>query len=266
MIKFLLLFLLPLSLYASKILSFNIYDKKDKVDIILTFDTPYNGVIKQKSNDSNIIIKLEDVSIESPKIKKLSSSHIKSITITQIKGYTEIIADVPPLVNLEVSKTPDAYALRLRFIASPPLSNSLQTKENNEISQNYYIFITLLILAAAILFYMKKRVSVKQSKDSKQENFLSHINSVSIRFQKSINSQNSVVMLDFGEQSYLILIGKSNILLDKFTQNRPVTESEFNSILQKRQKEIDAFFSDNKDSKEYLQSYKEKAASLRYES
>ena len=124
---------------------------------------------------------------------------------------------------------------------------------------------------------MKQRVSVKQNnkkdsfllfkenEDFQQEDFAPNINSVSIRFQKSISNENSVVMLDFGEQSYLILIGKSNLLLDKFTQNRPVTENEFNSILQKRQKEIDAFFNDNKGSKEYLQSYKEKAASLQCE-
>ena len=54
---------------------------------------------------------------------------------------------------------------------------------------------------------------------------------VSIRFQKNIDSSNSVVMLDFGEQSYLVLMGASNILLDKFTDNKPVSQEDFETIL-----------------------------------
>ncbi len=72
-------------------------------------------------------------------------------------------------------------------------------------------------------------------------------------------------MLDFAEQSYLVLMGKSNILLDKFTGNRPVTEDDFNSILQSRHKELDSFLNNDGDYKESLRAYKEKAASISYE-
>ncbi|MEK6658597.1 MAG: hypothetical protein AABY36_02820, partial [Campylobacterota bacterium] len=115
MIRLLLIFIIPFSLYASKILSYNIYDRTDRVDVMITFDTPYEGVIKQKTNDSAISIKLQDTSIESSKIKQLSSKYIKSITISPMQGYTEIVAEVPPSVTLQASKTSDAYGLRLRF-------------------------------------------------------------------------------------------------------------------------------------------------------
>jgi hypothetical protein len=45
MIKYLLVFLLPITIYASKILSYNIYDRTDRADIMITFDVPYDGVI-----------------------------------------------------------------------------------------------------------------------------------------------------------------------------------------------------------------------------
>lgn len=94
---------------------------------------------------------------------------------------------------------------------------------------------------------------------------------VSIRFQKNINEENSVVMLDFGQQSYLVLMGKNNILLDKFTDNKPETQEDFETILQNRHQELDDFIrvestTTRTSPKEPLQAYKERAASIIYES
>ncbi len=72
-------------------------------------------------------------------------------------------------------------------------------------------------------------------------------------------------MLDFGEQSYLVLMGAGNILLDKFTDNKPVTQEDFESILQSRHQELDEFLSLKDEKKEPLQAYKERAASISYE-
>jgi len=70
---------LALSLFASKILSYNIYDRTDRADVMITFDTPYNGVIKQSRGKSKITIKLENASIESPKIKKVASRFLHTV-------------------------------------------------------------------------------------------------------------------------------------------------------------------------------------------
>ncbi|MBW6488947.1 hypothetical protein [Sulfurimonas sp.] len=292
MIKLLLLFSIPFYLHASKILSYNIYDRTDRVDVMITFDTPYDGVIKQSVSNSTITIKLQDASIESPKIKHLSSKYISSISITPMQDYTQIVAEVPPSVNLQASKTSDAYGLRLRFTTNVlsssaqaqskmPASNSLNalpTKKSDDLSQSYYIVLTILILGILTLFYIKKKMKTPQNRQAKpswlfkesnepQKEVVQqqNLNNVAIRFQKALDSQNSVVMLDFGEQSYLVLMGKSNILLDKFNGNRPATEDDFNSILQNRHKELDNFLNSDNDQKDSLRAYKEKAASISYE-
>lgn len=298
MIKLLLLFAIPFYLHASKILSYNIYDRTDRVDVMITFDTPYEGTIKQSVNNSTITIKLQDAFIESPKIKKLSSKYISSVSITPMENYTQIIADVPPSVNLQASKTSDAYGLRLRFTANvlsssaqaqskEPFDNSLDalpTKKSDDLSQSYYIVLTILILGILTLFYIKKKIKTPQNRQTQpswlfkennepqkeavqqhQQQQQQNINNVTIRFQKALDGQNSVVMLDFGEQSYLVLMGKSNILLDKFAGDRPVSEDDFNSILQSRHKELDSFLNSDGDYKESLRAYKEKAASISYE-
>lgn len=299
MIKLLLILILPLFLNASKILSYNIYDRTDRADVMITFDTPYNGKIRQSSSNSKIIIKLDDAFIESSKIKKLSSSYLSSITITPMTTLTQIVATVPDNIKLKASKTADAYGLRLRFIKkttskidkekiaskSPSLS-SLPTKKNENISSSYYIVITVLILGIIILFVVNKKIALKMGDkktnpwlfkennktESNNEKELTNEkgNNVSIKFQKNLNSDNSVVMLEFGNQSYLVLMGNSNILLDKFTDNKPSTQSDFDIILQDRHEELENYFNvakndENIKAKESLQNYKEKAAIISYQ-
>ena len=112
MIKFLLIFLIPFALNASKILSYNVYDRTERVDVMITFDTPYDGSIKQSITNNKIIIKLENSEIESSKSKKLTSKYLQKLTITQMSGYTQIVATVPSSTKLKASKTSDAYGLR----------------------------------------------------------------------------------------------------------------------------------------------------------
>ena len=291
MIRLLLIALLPIVLNASKILSYNIYDRTDRADVMITFDTPYEGVIKQSASNSKIIIKLIDANIESFKTKKLSSKFLHSISITPMSGYTQIIATVAPLVELQASKTSDAYGLRLRFHLNTPAQSTqakaptpstnplalLPTKQDSGMSQSYYIVIAILIIGILILIYLKKKMTPKDAKTNKWTYNSSTKDStqmqqtpkfdenVSIRFQKNIDNSSSVVMLDFGEQSYLVLMGLSNILLDKFTDNKPATQDEFESILQNRQDDLDRLLNPRKESKEPLQAYKERAASISYE-
>lgn len=290
MIKLLLLFIIPFSLYGSKILSYNIYDRTDRVDVMITFDTPYEGTIKQSIAKSKIIIKLENSKIESSKLKQLSSKFLRSLSITPMAGYTQIVAHVPPNIVFKASKTADAYGLRLRFTntlsdkkgdskATNSLS-SLPTKQDSNMTNSYIIVISVLIIGIGILLYIRQKVTHKSDtkkanswlfKDSKTNESTNTVKreeytqNVSIRFQKLIDEDNSVVMLDFGELSYLVLMGKSNILLDKFTDNKPTTQEGFEQILQSRHEELDQFLRvENKDN-ESLHSYKERAASIAYE-
>lgn len=291
--RILFILLLPFVLSASKILNYNVYDRTDRADIMLTFDTPFNGVIKQKRSNRKIILKLDNVTIESAKSKTVSSKFLQTLSIVPLKNAIEIIATIPSSdIKLSASKTTDAYGLRLRFYKKIPVENqsttqnplaNLPTKKGDDLSKSYYIVITILIIGILILFYIKRKVTPANdtTKKIKKESWLFEANktdpqpkketnqdSVSIRFQKAINAENSVVMLDFGAQSYLVLMGKSNILLDKFTDEKPTSQHEFEDILKSRHEELEAFLStptSNKlDKEEPLQAYKERAATLLY--
>ncbi len=296
--------LLPLSLFASKILSYNIYDRTDRADIMITFDTPYSGKITQTGAKSKIIIKLEGASITSPKMKKVNSPFLQSLSITPLADHTQIIATATTNIALVASRTTDGYGLRLRFKAQSQTSadmsveegeennllSNLPTKQEDALSTSYYIVVGFLLLAIFTLFYLKRKmVSSPKSKapnpwlfkmdefqntraaqeevQSPLKEFMSdETHQVSIRFQKALSQDTSVVMLDFGPHSYLVLMGKSNILLDKFLENRPKTQEEFQDILQKRHEQLEEFLGEHTalSKKEPLQAYKERAASIAY--
>jgi hypothetical protein len=305
MIKIFLLFFLPLSLFASKILSYNIYDRTDRADIMITFDVPYDGIIKKIRTDSTIIIKLQDASIESSKLKKISSKYIKKLAITPLANYVQLVASVSDNVTLQVSKTSDAYGLRLRFLEITPVQSStlnsykttqteqtssvnkttslssLPTKKVSDMTESYYIVMVILVIGILILFIIKKKLtpknnSFKQANELNLQNIPNAVSKnqniqqdseVSIRFQKNIDDTNSVVMLDFLNQSYLVIMGSNNVLLDRFSDDKPTSQEEFNIILQDHQQMLDNFLNNQeipKSDDSSVKSYSQKASTISY--
>lgn len=300
LITLLTLFLLPVMLWGSKVLSYNIYDRNDRVDVMLTFDTPYEGVLRQNRQNDTIIVKLEGAYLESPKIKEVNSKYLKKLAITPQGEQIEIMAIVSGNVAMQASKTSDSYGLRLRFmnavqssevVENPPVDESaiegLPTKSDSEFERSYYVVIAILVIGIGILFWLKQNIAKRTAamktepktpwlfaKAPKAEKTSSASTTaplspsgdigggVHIRFQKSLDASNSVAMLDYGTQSYLVLLGNNTILLDKFEDNIPVTQNDFESLLQSKHRELDGFFQIAPAQDEPFDSYKEKASGV----
>jgi hypothetical protein len=277
--KLFVILLLPLALFASQILSYNVYDRSERVDIMLTFDTPYDGTIRQQKQSGSIIVKLENATIEAPKSKDLNSPFLNKLTITPIGSQTQIIARVPNGITMQASKTADAYGLRLRFLkktasatsksTAPSLSTpslvTLPTKQGSALEENYMSVIVILVVGILILLWLKRSLNQGKRLPSQSSLFKpsdkGDHDQASIRFQKNLDQNNSVMMLDYADESYLVIVGNSNVVLDKFHGNKPITQSEFESVLQNKEEELDSYLQiDNVDSSEVLQSYKEKAS------
>ena len=286
--KILFLLFIPFVLFASKILSYNIYERSDRVDVMFTFDTPYEGVISQQTQDGKIIIKLDDATIESEKTKSLNSKFISQLSMSPITSYTQVVASVPNDIQVQASKTVDSYGLRLRFDKGAPaitpttpaasITNALPTKADLEISPSYYVVIAILLAMLGFVFYLKKRMGtvISQNKNStpsvkplkKPWTFGSKTEiheDMQIRFSKQLDQVNRIVMVDYGNLSYLILAGQSNILLDKFEDDKPLNKNEFEEILRDRNDELNALLNSRPKEKEPFQTYKEKAASIAYD-
>lgn len=289
--KIVLLLLLSTLVWGSKILSYNVYDRHERVDVMLTFDTPYEGVLRQNQQGGLITIKLEEASIDTPLNKNINSTYLQNITITPIGDQIQITAKVSKNVVLQASKTSDSYGLRLRFStpAAVPLTaedttskiSGLPTKNGSEFEQSYYVVIGILVIGIGILFWLKQNIATRATAihaapktpwtfNTTPKNALPTPNptpistlegsGVQIRFQKTLDPAHSVAMLDFGTQSYLVLLGNNTILLDKFQDNIPITQNEFETLLRSKHQELDGFFQLGTTQDESFDSYKEKAS------
>lgn len=280
--RYLLLLLLPLLLFGSKILSYNVYERSNRVDVMLTFDTPFEGKLSQVTRNNQIILKLKGASIEAPKIKNINTSYLHKMTITPINSHTEIILQTANNVSMSASKTSDAYGLRLRFIKGSPVAktakketspvtglSSLPTKAANEFNNSYYIVIAVLLIGIIIMLWLKKKMGIPTAKGKQPWLFKGGVKKegISVRFQKPLDPKNRVVMLDYEGHSYLVVIGTSNVLLDKYNGDKPIsTQSEFDKILDDNRTELDSYLQlDKSGDIEPLQSYKEKASAQIHE-
>ncbi len=265
-----LVFLLTLSLNASQILSYNLYERSDRVDLMITFDTPYSGKIIQSKKNSIISIKLFESSIENKKEKIVNTSILKRIQLNPKYNYTNIIATIAPSVILKASKTSDGYGLRLRFTKRKVALNSnsknslssLPTKDDSSMTSSYII--SILVVLIGIVFLMLKKITGSTSDNKSKSSWLFKSNQngnkddVNVRFQKSIDQKNKVVMLDYENESYLLLLGANNVLLEKFSDNTPSTQNDFEKILDKRESELDDFLQIDKSDNDEYESLKNK--------
>lgn len=292
------LLLLPALLWGSKVLSYNIYDRNDRVDVMLTFDTPYEGVLRQNRQNNTITVKLEGAFMDAPIIKNVNSKYLKKISISPLGEQIEITAGISPDVAMQASKTSDSYGLRLRFMngsgsgstAQPaPVDEAavggLPTKSDSEFERSYYVVIAILVIGIGILFWLKQNIAKRatavqpepkspwlftKTQKAEKPSAASAATPVSpaanigggvhIRFQKNLDAVHSVAMLDYGTQSYLVLLGNNTILLDKFQDNIPITQNDFESLLQSKHRELDNFFQIAPVQDEPFDTYKEKAS------
>ena len=290
------LLLLPALLWGAKILSYNVYDRNDRVDVMLTFDTPYEGVLRQNRQGDTVIIKLEEAFIEAPKLKNVNSKYLGKLSIAPQGDNIEITAQVSNDVTMQASKTSDSYGLRLRFMhpvvtdspeITPPVDETavegLPTKSDSEFEQSYYVVIAILVIGIGILFWLKQNIA-KRAESIHNEpktpwlfNKLSsepktaaaapiknpgELGGIHIRFQKTLDNSHTVAMLDYGTMSYLVLLGNNTLLLDKFQDNIPITQNEFETLLQSKHRELDGYFQLAPAQDEVFDSYKEKASGV----
>ncbi len=274
--------LLASSLFASNILSYKIYDRSDRTDLLLTFDTPYNGRISQKEALNKTTLLLYNANYTKQIEKSVTSQYISSFSIIPQNKRTALVLTLHPNTQFNVSKTVDSYGLRLRFTKSSITQTSatssveaavksptaIQTKTAPIANDRYIIVVAVLILAVILLFFIKRKVE----KNSSGSGWLfksqpAPFDNFNILFQKPLDNVNKVVLMEVNHRQYLVVLGNSHLLLDTFINKQNIDQDGFESILQDNQQELDAYMQiDRSKTSDPLQSYKEKASIEAYRS
>jgi len=266
---FTVIFLITLTtslLNAAELLSANVYDRSNRTDIMLSLDTPFSGKISMHHQQNIFTLRLTQATTAQSVIKRPQTHYLKTIAISNVVDGLKIVASVTKGTTVKVAKTSDGYGIRLRFIqttSAPTLTpkesqQPLPTQAPLEISSNYFYVVGALIIMLIALLFLKR--FIKSSTTSINKHWFKSIKNepVTVRFEKQLDKINRVIMIDYDQESYLLLVGSSNILLDKFHENEVVNQNQFDTILADKHDEIHNILQDPSD--EPFQIYKEKAA------
>lgn len=269
-------------LSASNLLTYNVYERSDRVDVMLSFDAPHEGGISQKSDATSITLTINDLGYDKMIEKSINSSIIQELTIIPEKNNTlKVVLKSDKKVSVVASKTVDGFGLRIRSSimqtptqssAESTQSSALQTTSSSSatdfIDTRYIIVIVILLFLVVLMFWIKKRLGIQTIKPAsgasngggKSWLFNPKTGSqqeVNVLHKKQIDNQNSVVLFEYGTIKYLVMTGNSNVLLEKFQNGEVKNDNDFEKVFEENRRRLDDYLKlqDNK-----LSTYKNKAS------
>ena len=277
---FIILFLLLLEVNGANIVSQRVYEKDNRVDIMLTFDSEYNGKISQKRDKSGINLILQDAFLKKGISKKIVSPLVQNMEILPFAGGVILKLKGDESFKVQASKTIDNYGLRLRITPSTKTNNkeildenlivnedediSIQTKKESDIATAYLKVIFVLALLAIAMYWLKRWIERRGAIDgswlfqrgASLPKKADQKSSIKLLQQRVLDHKNRVVLISFKNKEYLLLLGESNILLDSFDSTKQ--DSLFQSHLNENEEALKEFITNHNDDK--LTNYKQKAS------
>ncbi|EGH7618198.1 TPA: hypothetical protein SGY27_000667, partial [Campylobacter jejuni] len=182
--RLLVLFFLILPLYSVELISFNIYDRNDRVDLMLSFDNAYNGKISQKKEKNLTLLTFSDLTYSKDELKELNSQLVDKISISSKNNNTYIMLQNKQNINLELSSINDKFGVRIRAIEQgkaniesvptttvnnsqelmpKPKSTSLEGYDYT----NYILVMLILVILLIVLWWFKKTMVYKNNNVSR---------------------------------------------------------------------------------------------------
>lgn len=266
------------NIYAANLLTYNIYERSDRVDIMLSFDSPYEGKIFQKKGENFTVLTLGDLSYEKLIEKNINSNIIQALSISPEEDSLKVTLKSDKNIAVIASKTVDGFGLRIRAkpivlqpqqtlanssstVQKTPLKSVMTSQSEDLIDSRYISVIAVLFFLLLFMFWLKYRLKKRLSTSSKKSSWLFNPNSsssegVSILYKKPLDQNNSVILLEFQGKKYLIVSGTSNLLLEKFGSNDIQSNSDFEQAFEENRKKLDDYL---KLQDSGINSYKSKA-------
>ncbi|EAU01043.1 hypothetical protein [Campylobacter curvus] len=284
--RFILLFLsVMLPIFASNLLTYNIYERTDRVDIMLSFDAPYEGNIFQKREKNTTSLILNSLSYEQSVNKNINSKIVQELDIEPKQNSLILNLKSQDAIIVNASKTTDGFGLRIRVspkntasqVANMPQASAkieppaqaLQSEPEPIVDARYFIVLGVL-LALLIFLFIFKKIMVSKSEFSgfantknsepnstKSINWLlkNQNNDVNVIYEKPLDRVNKLMLLSYENRRYLVLVGSSNVMLDSFGEDKIQNEQDFTAFFEENKKKLGAFLQERQNS---LNNYKDK--------
>lgn len=235
--------------FAVNLSDISVYDRHERVDIMLSFDKPYKALLHQSKEDGKMVFTLDGLSLKTPFSKDLDSKLVKQISIVSSGDTTKIVVDALKKLDVEAVKGEDLLSLRIRLLDPAFVEKSFKafTKEANEPVKvepefNYqnYVLILLVLFALIILLWVLKYYFRTKITDRDFE----------IHFSRQLDRQNKFMVIEYKHQRYTMIIGSSNLLLESTNTRLERATRKDNTVYADYTDSFAAKFDENKEALE----------------
>jgi len=225
-VKKIILICLGVLLFGANLINVSFFEGKNKLDVLFSLDGVFKGKVKQISNNSYI---LTDIKVDKIIQKEFKKNFVNSIIISPEKNGVRIDITSGVKFKTSVALTPDGYGVRFRIMnqsVKPTVQTGTNVKADNikNLTANtqgfdtvsYIVAVSILLILALILWFVKKKGSMLPALKEDMK----------VLAQKPIDPKNKVVLFEYQNRKYLMLIGNTNVLLDVLSDDVSVPKNE----------------------------------------
>ena len=225
--RVLLLMLLAIKLCATSISTHSLYPREGFLDLMLSFTQPYDGDLEEQSKGLNYQIILPNLKASSVINRNPSSPFLELMSIESKGTFVVLSFTGKSPLNIEASRTPDRFGMRIRVEpvlaanaanaansgdltkAASTLNSDLGMSDDGDIIYKFLGLLGFLFLLFFFLLFLKKKLGQSTNR------LPLGMDKLDILYQKPLDRQNRFVVLSYAQQRYLLVLGSSNLLLDR---------------------------------------------------
>jgi len=272
-----ILFVTLTSLFSANLLTYNVYERSDRIDVMLSFDSPHEGSISQKNDPASITLTISDLHYDKMVEKSINSPIIQDLLIIPEGNSLKVSLKSDKKISVVASKTVDGFGLRIRgsimqasqapvATPSPSIADaSVGTNASDFLDTRYVIVIAVLLVLSFVMLWIRKRLNTLPQKNRSTGAGKSWLfnpktgipQEVTLLHKKPLDTNNSVVLFEYGEIKYLVMTGNTNVLLEKFQNGEVKDNSDFEKVFEDNRRRLDEYLK-LQDTK--LNTYKNKAS------
>jgi hypothetical protein len=215
------------ALFAATLKEVKIDHSDKNLILLLTFDVPYAGKVQQRYDGERLILSLESLAIDSPRLYSPKSDLIASIRINPSESGTAVIFSQKSKVLAHAELTQGGRSMVIRIGADPAASviSGPPVSIGDELSGSYTYMI--LFVSAVLLFWIIFMLLKGKKRDFAKSG-------VQLLWQKPIDAKNKIARVQIDSAEYTLLIGATNLLIDKTDRKAAPpdnSESEFGNLM-----------------------------------
>ena len=268
--KFFVLLFASLSfLYSSNLVTYNIYERNDRIDIILSFDTPYEGAISQQNSTSFITLTLNGARYDRLIEKSINSPLIQELLISPEGKNLKVTLKSDKHISVVASKTVDGFGLRIRgtYQANGRQNQSANASSDERLGDTassssswgrFFGVGFVILLIGLFVFWIRRTLNsdsllknnlaygseetwLVHTEESQPISHSSLVDEVNILYKKPLDSDNSVVLFEYNHGKYLVLTGNTNVLLERFYDGEIKNKSDFEKIIEENKTSLNTY-------------------------